>query len=163
MISYAITDCFLGKMLVIATYKGVCWVSFDKDRQALEAVAEKYMLAERDRPSIGRCITVPVDDVLAVVNGEERKIDLDLNGTPFQTIVWGELQKIPKGQTATYEQLAERLGRSKAIRAVAMACGQNPVAVLVPCHRAVGKKDIGGYRWGVERKIELLRREGVTV
>ena len=85
---------------------------------------------------------------------------LDLHGTPFQHRVWEALRSIPIGSTCTYGELARRLGAPGAARAVGAACGANPVALLVPCHRTVGAGgDLGGYRWGLERKRGLLERE----
>jgi AraC family transcriptional regulator of adaptative response/methylated-DNA-[protein]-cysteine methyltransferase len=87
-------------------------------------------------------------------------IPLDLRGTAFQQMVWKELRRIPSGQTRSYTELAKTIGRPKAVRAVANACGSNPVAVIVPCHRVVQKNgSLAGYRWGVKRKAALLGKE----
>ena len=87
-------------------------------------------------------------------------IPLDLRGTPFQRAVWTALREIPPGRTQTYGQVAARIGRPGAARAVARACAANPVALLVPCHRVVrADGNLSGYRWGVERKRQLLERE----
>ncbi|MCC7263912.1 MAG: methylated-DNA--[protein]-cysteine S-methyltransferase, partial [Candidatus Latescibacteria bacterium] len=89
------------------------------------------------------------------------QLPLDVRGTAFQQRVWEVLRRIPPGTTATYTQIAEQLGRPKAARAVAQACAANPLAVAIPCHRVVRRDEsLSGYRWGVERKAELLRREG---
>jgi AraC family transcriptional regulator of adaptative response/methylated-DNA-[protein]-cysteine methyltransferase len=96
------------------------------------------------------------------VEGKQKKTELplDLRGTSFQMRVWKELQKIPLGKTATYEQIAQRIGSPTATRAVARACASNRVALAVPCHRVVRKGgDVSGYRWGVERKKKILARE----
>lgn len=88
---------------------------------------------------------------------------LQPQGTPFQQAVWQQLQQIPVGTTLSYTELAQRLGRASATRAVASACGANPLAVLVPCHRVVRRDgSLGGYRWGLERKRQLLARESFT-
>ena len=85
---------------------------------------------------------------------------LDLQGTEFQKQVWAGISKIPVGKTMTYQQLATSIGRKSSVRAVASACGANPVAIVVPCHRVLRTDGgLGGYRWGVERKKELLQRE----
>jgi AraC family transcriptional regulator of adaptative response/methylated-DNA-[protein]-cysteine methyltransferase len=85
---------------------------------------------------------------------------LDLSGTPFQRSVWQALTEIPIGTTASYSQIASQIGRPSSMRAVANACGDNPIAVLVPCHRVVRSDGgLGGYRWGLERKRALLERE----
>lgn len=87
-------------------------------------------------------------------------LPLDVRGTAFQERVWQALREIPPGSTASYAQIAERIGAPRAVRAVAQACAANRIAVAIPCHRVVRRDgDISGYRWGVERKRELLRRE----
>jgi len=87
-------------------------------------------------------------------------LPLDIQGTAFECRVWKALQAIPPGETVTYSQIAERLGRPKSARAVGTACGANPLAVVVPCHRVVrGDGSLAGYRWGLSRKEDLLRRE----
>lgn len=91
-------------------------------------------------------------------------IPLDIQGSPFQLEVWAALQTIPRGQTISYEALANRIGRRSAVRAVANACGANPLAILIPCHRVITKSGkLGGYRWGIEIKKHLLQREQVTI
>ena len=88
---------------------------------------------------------------------------LDIRGTAFQIRVWDALRRIPAGKTASYTEVARRIGRPTAARAVAAACAANPVAVAVPCHRVVRMdKSLSGYRWGVKRKAELLKRERMT-
>jgi len=87
-------------------------------------------------------------------------LPLDVRGTAFQQRVWQALREIPPGTTVSYTQIAERIGAPKAVRAVAQACGANRIAVAIPCHRVVRRDgDVSGYRWGVERKRELLQRE----
>lgn len=88
---------------------------------------------------------------------------LDLRGTAFQKRVWQELCRIPRGQTCSYREVARRIGRPRAVRAVANACARNPIALIVPCHRVVRSDGgLGGYYWGLARKRQLLRREGVA-
>src|SRR5690606_14894223 len=102
--------------------------------------------------------------VVAAVESPSRRVQmpLDPRGTPFQRLVWGELRRIPAGETASYAEVARRIGRPRSARAVARACGANPLAVVVPCHRVVGSDGaLSGYRWGVERKRALLAREEV--
>lgn len=100
----------------------------------------------------------------AVASGRELGgIPVELSGTEFQEAVWRELARIPRGEVVTYGELAHRIGRPGASRAVGAACGANPVALIVPCHRVVGSGDgLGGYRWGVARKARILRDEGVV-
>ena len=88
------------------------------------------------------------------------QLPLDVQGTAFQERVWRALREIPPGTTASYTEIAERIGSPRSVRAVAQACGANRLAVAIPCHRVVRRDgDLAGYRWGVERKRELLRRE----
>ena len=113
-------------------------------------IAEDGALKEwADR--IVRFITAP---------GENFDLPLDIRGTAFQARVWRALQKIPLGKTASYTEIAAALGQPKAVRAVAQACAANKLALIVPCHRVIRSDgDLGGYRWGVERKRALLARE----
>lgn len=95
--------------------------------------------------------------------GLDSKVPLDLRGTPFQMDVWKEMLRINAGSTRSYGDVAKRIGRPKAFRAVAQACGANPVAIVVPCHRVVAAGGaLGGYGLGLDRKISLLSAEGVT-
>jgi O-6-methylguanine DNA methyltransferase len=89
-------------------------------------------------------------------------LPLDLHGTPFQLEVWREMLRIPAGRTRSYGEVARNIGRPKAFRAVAQACGANPVPVVVPCHRVVASNGLGGYTGGIDRKIALLNAEGVV-
>ncbi|MBV8337797.1 MAG: methylated-DNA--[protein]-cysteine S-methyltransferase, partial [Alphaproteobacteria bacterium] len=102
------------------------------------------------------------DRIVRFITPPDHNLDLplDIRGTAFQARVWRALQKIPLGRTATYSEIAAAIGQPRAVRAVAQACAANKVAVLVPCHRVIRSDgDLGGYRWGVERKQELLDRE----
>ena len=90
-------------------------------------------------------------------------LPLDLHGTPFQVAVWKEMLRIPAGETLSYGDVARNIGRPRAFRAVAQACGANPVPVVVPCHRVVASNGLGGYTGGIERKIALLRAEGIAI
>jgi O-6-methylguanine DNA methyltransferase len=92
----------------------------------------------------------------------DEKLPLDLHGTPFQVEVWKEMLRIPAGRTRSYGEVARNIGRPKAFRAVAQACGANPIPVVVPCHRVVASNGLGGYTGGIDRKMFLLRREGIT-
>ncbi|MBU1394757.1 MAG: bifunctional DNA-binding transcriptional regulator/O6-methylguanine-DNA methyltransferase Ada [Gammaproteobacteria bacterium] len=158
---YAIESCTLGRVIVAATRKGICAIEFDESAQALEArIRERFPQAQFE----------PVDaefqqwiaQVLRYIAQPLSVLDLplDVQGTVFQRRVWQALQAIPAGQTASYAEIAERIGQPKAFRAVAHACAGNPVAVAIPCHRAVRADGrLAGYRWGIARKAELLRRE----
>jgi AraC family transcriptional regulator of adaptative response/methylated-DNA-[protein]-cysteine methyltransferase len=92
----------------------------------------------------------------------DQELPLDLHGTPFQVEVWKEMLRIPAGRTLSYAEVARNIGRPKAFRAVAQACGANPVPVVVPCHRVVASNGLGGYTGGIDRKIALLAAEGVN-
>ena len=103
-----------------------------------------------------------VAEVVGLVEAPGQRLDLplDIRGTAFQQRVWEALRAIPPGKTATYAEIAEAVGRPRAVRAVAQACAANPLAVAIPCHRVVRTDgDLSGYRWGVERKRKLLDRE----
>jgi AraC family transcriptional regulator of adaptative response/methylated-DNA-[protein]-cysteine methyltransferase len=103
-----------------------------------------------------------IAEVVGLVEAPAQRLDLplDIRGTAFQQKVWAALQTIPPGKTATYKEIARAIGQPTAVRAVAQACGANPLAVAIPCHRVVRSDgDLSGYRWGVERKRELIARE----
>lgn len=104
-----------------------------------------------------------IADILNYFNGISTKFTSKyiVNGNSFQKSVWVEIEKIPYGETKTYGQIAEAIGKPKAYRAVANACGQNKLALLIPCHRVVGKSNIGGYHWGIDIKKQLLELEKV--
>jgi AraC family transcriptional regulator of adaptative response/methylated-DNA-[protein]-cysteine methyltransferase len=150
-----------GRLLVAATERGVCAVSFGDDDAALErALAEEYPAAEV-RPG-GERVEAWVEQILAHLDGQRPHLDLplDLQATAFQLRVWEELRRIPYGATRSYAEVAAAVGRPTATRAVARACATNPVAVVTPCHRVVrADGGAGGYRWGVGRKRDLLARE----
>ncbi len=161
-IRYAVEPCVLGWIVVAATRKGLCAIEFGDEPQAL---------AERIRARFPQAEFEPADDafkrwvtqVLGYLEQPKGVLDLplDVQGTVFQHRVWQALQGIPAGQTASYSEIADRIGQPKAHRAVAHACACNPVAIAIPCHRAVrADGSLAGYRWGVVRKSELLRREG---
>ncbi len=160
-INYTITDCDLGKLLVARTEKGVCAVTFGDDKEALkENLLSEYKNAEiaEDKANLKEF----VEAILANLEGANKTLDLplDLQATAFQMRVWDVLRKIPYGETVSYSDIAEKIGNKNAVRAVATACASNRVALVIPCHRVVGKSgDLSGYRWGVERKKAILDRE----
>ncbi|MGD9627685.1 MAG: bifunctional DNA-binding transcriptional regulator/O6-methylguanine-DNA methyltransferase Ada [Pyrinomonadaceae bacterium] len=160
-ISFTITDCELGRILVARTIKGLCNVAFADDDESLELNLKK----EYPNAEIIKDATVLkgfVDEILTHLSGEKKRLDLplDIQATAFQMRVWDLLRKIPYGETVTYSQIAEQLGDRNKVRAVAQACASNRVAVVIPCHRVIGKNgDLSGYRWGVERKEKLLTAE----
>jgi len=156
-IHYARIETTLGPMLVAATEKGVCCLSFREDREHLARRFPQAELAEA-----GADFRALFDRVIEAVEqpGSGDAIPLDIQGTAFQQRVWALLREIPAGETRSYGTLAAALGNSKAGRAVGGANGANHVAVLIPCHRVVaGDGTLGGYAYGLEIKGELLRRE----
>ncbi len=160
-IRFAVGQCSLGAILVAATHKGICAISFGDDPDALVRDLEDRFTKAR---LIGgdKEFEKLVARVVGLVEDPGRKLDLplDVRGTAFQQRVWQALRKIPAGATATYTDIAKRIGRPKAVRAVAAACAGNPVAVAIPCHRVVRLDgNLAGYRWGVARKRALLAKE----
>ncbi len=157
----AVGRCSLGLALVAWTDRGLCAVLLGDDREALlrdlEARLPDAALVPVE-PSTGD----PLARVIALIESprDAQPLAIDARGTAFQRGVWSALREIPAGSTASYTDIAHRLGRPKAVRAVAGACAANPLAVVVPCHR-VRRSDgsLAGYRWGVERKRALLERE----
>lgn len=161
-IRFAIVPCFLGLVLVAATGQGLCAIDFGDTAEALkENLRRRFPKAavQGSDPDF----TAMVAKVLAVLEEPHRGrlgIPLDVQGTAFQRRVWLALQEIPPGDTVSYTDVASRIGKPKAARAVARACASNPVAVAIPCHRVVrGNGQLGGYRWGLDRKRVLLERE----
>jgi AraC family transcriptional regulator of adaptative response/methylated-DNA-[protein]-cysteine methyltransferase len=157
MIHWAVVGTSLGQMLVAATAKGVCRLSFHEGCEALEARFPKAELVEGGAKFEGL-----LGQVVAAVEapGDFAHIPLDVKGTAFQEAVWRELQRIPKGETRTYAQLAAAVGKPKAVRAAGSANGANNVAVLIPCHRVIRTGGgLGGYAYGLEIKRKLLEKE----
>jgi AraC family transcriptional regulator of adaptative response/methylated-DNA-[protein]-cysteine methyltransferase len=156
-IHWAVVATSLGRMLVAATAKGVCRLSFDEGREALEARFPKAELVES-----GAEFEKLLAEVIAAVEapGDFAHIPIDVKGTAFQEAVWRELRRIPKGETRTYAQLAAAVGKPKAVRAAGSANGANNVAVLIPCHRVIRTGGgLGGYAYGLEIKRKLLEKE----
>jgi AraC family transcriptional regulator of adaptative response/methylated-DNA-[protein]-cysteine methyltransferase len=156
-IEWAVVDTSLGPMLVAATEKGVCRLSFAEGPEDLARRFPNAELAEG-----GAEFAALVGRVVAAVErpGERHDIPLDVRGTAFQERVWQELQRIPPGETRSYAEIAAAAGNPKAVRAAGSANGANNVAVLIPCHRVVRSDgSAGGYAYGLEIKRELLRRE----
>lgn len=148
-----------GDVVVGATEIGICCVLFLDGADPTALLAREFPRAELHHDPDAVC--PHLDRVIALMRGEVTgDIPLDLVGTPFQREVWAELRRIPVGETATYAQIAERIGSASAVRAVAGACSHNHAALVVPCHRVVRSDGgLGGYRWGIERKKSLLGTE----
>jgi AraC family transcriptional regulator of adaptative response/methylated-DNA-[protein]-cysteine methyltransferase len=163
-IRFAVGECSLGAILVAATDKGVCAIQFGDDPDALvrnlQDAFSKAKLVGGDA-----AFEQLVAKVVGFIEAPQHGLDLPLHvrGTAFQQKVWRALRKIRPGTTASYAAIAERIGEPKAVRAVAQACGSNPVAVAIPCHRVVRRDGaLSGYRWGVERKRALLAKEAAA-
>ncbi len=160
-IAYTIAASPLGRLLVGVTERGVCAVSLgDEDAALVKGLRAEYPAAEIIRADARLMPTVAA--ILAHLSGAEPAIDLplDLRATGFQWRVWQELRRIPRGATASYQAIAAAIGQPKAVRAVANACANNRVALVIPCHRVIREDGkLGGYRWGVERKEKLLATE----
>ncbi len=157
-IRWTIAATSLGPLLLAATARGLCRVSFDEDADALRRRFPQATIAPGDE-----ALADLAAQVVAQVESPERDLGLprDVRGTAFQEAVWRELTRIPPGETRTYAELAALAGNPKAIRAAGSACGANPLVVLTPCHRALrGDGSLGGFAYGLERKRELLAREG---
>ena len=157
-IHWAIVPTSLGDMLVAATDKGVCRLSFAEGREALESRFPAAELVEG-----GEEFAALLKDVIAAVEAPTQGFDhipLDVKGTAFQEAVWRELRKIPAGETRSYSDIAAAVGKPNAVRAAGSANGANNVAVLIPCHRVVRSDGtLGGYAYGLPIKQELLKRE----
>lgn len=160
-IRVSIRTCSLGLILIAATQRGICTIEFGDD----EAVLTNRLTARF--PNAVLLTTDPQFDdwlerVLSYIEAPKKALDLplDIRGTVFQQQVWKALQEIPVGTTASYSEVAEKINKPKAVRAVATACASNILAVAIPCHRVVrGNGELSGYRWGLERKRKLLDTE----
>lgn len=163
-IRYRVVRSSLGKVLVAATTRGVCAVKLGDDADTLEReLAEEYPRASlvRDRGTAGE-FGAWVDAIVRYVDrdGDSPSVPMDVKATAFQWKVWRALQAIPRGETRSYTEVAEAIGRPGAVRAVASACASNRVALVIPCHRVIRSDGaLSGYRWGPERKRKLLERE----
>lgn len=161
---YAFTNSSFGRLLVACTPAGLCAI--------LPGEGDDVLLSDLKGRFRGRALVFDqaavepyMDQVRSVIDGQRTDfhLPLDLVGTDFSRAVWAVLLTIPAGQTLTYGEIARRVGRPKAVRAVGQACKNNPLAIVVPCHRVLpGHGGLGGYRWGLERKKALLVREGAV-
>ncbi len=162
-IRYSLADSPLGRMIVAATDRGVCFIAFeDTDAALLAELRSRFAAAEltEDHDAlagyVGAVLTHMTESATAL------QLPLHVRATAFQQRVWKALEAIPRGETRTYSQLAAAIGQPGAARAVGHACGANPVAPVVPCHRVVGKDgSLTGYRWGRRRKEKLLALENI--
>ncbi|MBV8449483.1 MAG: bifunctional DNA-binding transcriptional regulator/O6-methylguanine-DNA methyltransferase Ada [Hyphomicrobiales bacterium] len=162
-ICHAIGRSSLGCVLVAATRRGVCAIMMDDDpavlRADLKARFPKATLIE-PTPAFAELVAEVVRFVDDPARAEGLNLPLDIRGTTFQRRVWEALRAIPAGETASYAEIAQRVGSPHAVRAVASACAANKIAVAIPCHRVIATNGgLAGYRWGIERKRRLLERE----
>lgn len=163
VVRYTLAPSPLGRMLIAATDKGICAIQFaDSDGELQQGLMREFPFATRRRD----------DDAMSdwrqklehLIEGTDTakhpSLPLDIRATAFQRRVWEALQRIPRGETRSYSAVAKKIGMPTATRAVARACATNPVAVAIPCHRVIREDgDLGGYRWGIERKEQLLELE----
>jgi AraC family transcriptional regulator, regulatory protein of adaptative response / methylated-DNA-[protein]-cysteine methyltransferase len=163
-ISYATGESALGPVLVARSVSGVCAILIGANNDELETdLAARFPDAK-----LAANESVVHEDLMKVIRFVDKPtvgldLTLDLRGTPFQRRVWEALRAIPIGTTVTYAELAQSIGAPNSVRAVASACASNPIALAVPCHRVVGSDgDLTGYRWGIERKRELIKKEATA-
>jgi AraC family transcriptional regulator, regulatory protein of adaptative response / methylated-DNA-[protein]-cysteine methyltransferase len=171
LIRYCIHTCALGLVLVAATERGICCIEFGDDTHELSAKLHTLFPNARLEPA-DKAFHGWLTKLLKHLDKKNKRsrdvldLPLDVRGTAFQQQVWRALQDIPLGQTRSYAQVAQDVGKPRAVRAVASACASNKLAVAIPCHRVLHTGadpalQPGAYRWGVERKKTLLRSEGV--
>ena len=167
-IRYTCADSPLGRLLIAATDKGICSIKFaDSDEELEQGLKQEFPFAVRRRDD--RDLAELAQRVMQRIRGTGKDKDLtsalplDIQATAFQRRVWSYLQSIAVGETRSYSQVAKAIRRPSAVRAVARACATNPVAIAIPCHRVLrANGDMGGYRWGVERKKALLAMEAAS-
>lgn len=156
-IRYTVADSSLGPMLIAATDKGLCRISFDEDEAELRRRFPKARISHADQAfqALAQAVVALADNPARSAN-----LPIDVRGTAFQQAVWDALRAIPPGETRTYKEIAESVGRPGAVRAAGSACGDNVLALLIPCHRVLRSDGgLGGYAYGLERKEKLLERE----
>ena len=161
MIRYTVTNSPLGRMLIAATDKGICSIQFaDSEQQLQQGLIREFPFAVRRRDDAA--LAKWSASLSRLIEGRDvhPSLPLDIRATAFQRRVWETLQRIPRGETRSYSEVAQKIGSPTATRAVARACATNPVAIAIPCHRVVRQDgDLGGYRWGLDRKERLLELE----
>jgi AraC family transcriptional regulator of adaptative response/methylated-DNA-[protein]-cysteine methyltransferase len=160
-IRFACADSPLGRMLIAATDKGICSIQFaDSDEELEQGLKQEFPYALRHRDDAG--LARVAAQVSEQISGHEPSpsLPLDIQATAFQRRVWSYLQSIGVGETRSYSDVAKSIRQPSAVRAVARACATNPVAIVIPCHRVLRSNgELGGYRWGVQRKRKLLEME----
>lgn len=161
-ITYSTTSCNLGILLVATTSTGICAVKLgDRPETLINTFLSEFKQASIIQDDL---ILKPwIEKIIKLTEGinYDQNFPLDIHGTIFQQKVWQTLKCIPYGETRTYQEIAKSINKPNATRAIGSACGANPVALIIPCHRVIrsdGK--LGGYRWGIERKQQLIAQEG---
>jgi AraC family transcriptional regulator of adaptative response/methylated-DNA-[protein]-cysteine methyltransferase len=161
-IHHAVIETWLGPTLIAATPRGICRLRFGDDESEMIAALESDFANATIAPADDAFRELVDQVVKSLGTPDALNLPLDIRGTAFQMKVWHALRQIPFGSTVSYGELAEQIAQPTASRAVASACGSNDIAVLIPCHRVIGKDGtLTGYRWGVERKRKLLESEKV--
>jgi AraC family transcriptional regulator, regulatory protein of adaptative response / methylated-DNA-[protein]-cysteine methyltransferase len=164
ILCYATGECALGRVLVARSVNGVCAILMGADHDELEA----DLAARFPQATLVANEAVVHDDLAKVIRfvdkpAEGLHLTLDMRGTPLQRRVWEKLRTISVGRTVTYTELARWISPLASARVIAGACAANPIALAIPCHRVVRTDgDLAGYRWGIERKRELIRREAMA-
>jgi AraC family transcriptional regulator, regulatory protein of adaptative response / methylated-DNA-[protein]-cysteine methyltransferase len=162
-IAFATRRTAVGELLIAATESGVCSVQLGDSREMLEeSLRSEFPLAEISAATRDHPIHAWLDRVASSLggNGDGADVPLDIDGTEFQWRVWRALRSIRAGERRSYTEVAREIGSPRSVRAVARACASNRAALVIPCHRVIrGDGTLGGYRWGIERKRELLARE----
>lgn len=167
-ISYVVLETLLGLILIAATDRGLCSLRLgDEESVLLGELMKEYPAAELQRVEapFGAALRAWHEAICGYLAGKriEPGLPLDVRGTAFQARVWQYLQTIPMGETRSYSEVAAGIGQATATRAVATACASNPVALAIPCHRVIRSNgELGGYRWGMERKQKLLEQEAIA-
>jgi AraC family transcriptional regulator, regulatory protein of adaptative response / methylated-DNA-[protein]-cysteine methyltransferase len=169
ILSYAIGECALGRVLVARSVDGVCAILIGADHDEVEAdLAARFPQATLITNEAVVCDDLAHDDLAKVIRFVDNPaaglhLTLDMRGTPLHRRVWEKLRAIPVGRTVTYTELARWISPLTSARVVAGACAANPIALAIPCHRVVRSDgDLAGYRWGIERKRELIRKEAMA-
>ena len=160
-VRYAISDCSLGRCLVGESERGICAILLGDDDASLILELQSLFPHAESEPLEG-AFAQRIRQVIASIDRRDVPftLPLDIRGTAFQQQVWQALRAIPRGETASYQQVARAIGKPNAVRAVAGACGANKLAIVIPCHRVVRNDGaLSGYRWGTTRKAMLLKRE----
>lgn len=170
VIPYTITPTELGLLMVAGSSRGLLYVAMSGDAESLaQDFSRRFgkkglQLGVRMSEQSASELSDWTRQILDYLEGKLRNwsLPIDVQGTPFQQEVWEALRQIPYGETRTYAQLARSIGKPAAVRAVANACGANPLAIVIPCHRVIGSDgQLTGFRWGIERKAALLQLERV--